>query len=423
MSLGRDTGQVRQHNRAIVLDLLRTRGPLSRPALARRGGVSRPTVIEITNDLIREGLIREVGYGPSTGGRRPVLVELVPESQWSIGVRIGLRSVTAVLTDLRATVHRRAEVPFQVGEGPVAFLALLQGVFADLVEPIPGGWRSVRGIGVAMPGLVLRTDPATIVSWRYPEWQHYGIEEQLTATYDVPAVLDNNANTAALGEHFFGAGRGTKHMLYVLISQGIGGGVIVNGEIYRGAAGGAGEIGHLTIDFDGPRCDCGKHGCLQVFVSADAIARLAKQDLILTGRDRLAGRKLDGLTADDVIDAARDGDEAAARIVAETGRYLGVGLANAAQILSPSLIVLGGPVARAGRLILEPAIQVARRHSTPGLADQTRIVLGQLGEDAEAIGAAVLPLRDLFNVAIPEDGSVPAHENGRAGQPAEPAQR
>jgi len=416
VALGKDTGLVRQHNRAIVLELLRTQGPLSRPAVARRGGLSRPTVIEITGDLIQEGLLREVGYGPSTGGRRPVLLELASEAQWSIGVRIGLREITGVITDLHATVHQRRETPYHMREGPHIFLARVEEVLTDLIRTAPDGWRSVRGIGVALPAPVLMIGPLTVWSAHYPVWDGFRIKEALAAAYSVPVLVDNNANTAALGEHFFGAGQGAQQMLYVLISQGIGGGVIVNGEIYRGAAGGAGEIGHATIDFDGPRCSCGRHGCLGVYASAAAIVRRARQALVLAGRPALGGGDDDDLVIDDVIDAALAGDELAIGVLEEAGRYLGIGLANAIHCYDPGLIVLGGPAARAGQLLLAPAVASARQQLLPGMGERARIMLGQLGEDAEAIGAAVLPLRDLFRVVVPEEVDLAGPRQSRSTQ-------
>lgn len=411
VSLGQDTGQVRQHNRAIILELLRTQGPLSCPALACRGGVSRPTVIEITNDLTREGLIRRVGYGPSTGGRRPVLLELVPEAQFAIGIRIGLASITAVMTDLRATVRGRVEIPFKMEAGPAIFLERLALVMDDLVPMAPDGWANIRGIGVALPAPILTDEPVTIWSARYTGWEQFYVKEALAKQYRLPILVDNNANAAALGEHFFGAGRGARHLLYLLISQGLGAGVICDGELYRGAAGTAGEIGHTTIGFDGPLCSCGRHGCLEVYVCTEAIVRRARQACILSGQPAPT------MTADEVIDAALQGDALARRVIEETGRYLGIGLANAIHVYSPEKIILGGPVARAGAILLTSALEVTRRQVLLGLADRLPIVFGQLGEDAEAIGAAVLVLRDLFKISVPETvvaptGAERSHHNG-----------
>lgn len=181
----------------------------------------------------------------------------------------------------------------------------------------------------------------------------------------------------------------------------------MGGDLRRGANGGAGEIGHTLIDPNGPRCGCGMYGCLEAFVGRAAIARRAQRTLKLEGRAEMGGKGPDQLKAEDVIRAALEGDQQAREILRETGRYLGVGIANAVNIFDPSLVVVGGSTVRAGDLLLDPAIEVVRQRALSEVAKNVRIVAGGLGEDAGAIGAAALVLRDLFTVSTPQKVEYP----------------
>jgi len=192
-------------------------------------------------------------------------------------------------------------------------------------------------------------------------------------------------------------------MFYLIVHRGVGGAAIVDGILYRGAQGGAGEIGHALVDLEGPRCGCGRYGCLEAFAGRAAIARRAQRALKLEGGRKMAGRDTDRVTAEDVLEAGLAGDELARRILKETGEYLGIGISTVVNLFDPELVVVGGSTMRAGSLILEPAITVVRRRALAGMAERVRVVVGELGEDAGAVGAAALVLRTLFAVSVPYD--------------------
>lgn len=192
-------------------------------------------------------------------------------------------------------------------------------------------------------------------------------------------------------------------MCYIIAHRGIGGAVIVDGVLHRGAQGGAGEIGHTVIDLDGPRCGCGGYGCLEAFAGRAAIARRASQALKRAGGGKICGRGPDELITEDVIEAALEGDEVARRVLEETGEYLGIGISNLVNSFDPELVVVGGSTMRAGSLILDPAIKVVRRRALPEMAEGVSIVAGKWGEDAGAVGAASLVLRRMFAVLLSDD--------------------
>lgn len=393
---GKAASDIRRHNQSLVLDLVRTQGPVSRAQIARLGRLSMPAVMGIVGALIEQGLVREVGVGPSSGGRRPVLLEVVPEAFCAIGLDVGTRTIRAVVTDLHAVVRYGTEVPSVMEHGPAALQQQLGAVLHDLLCNATRGFGGILGVGLAVPAPILDSTALSFSPPSFPHWGELRLGDWLGAELQVPVIVENDAKAATLGEFLYGAGRGVRNLFYLIVHRGVGGAAIINGELYRGADGGAGEIGHVMIERDGPRCGCGRHGCLEALVGREAIRQRAIQTLLQAGETELAGRAVDGLHTDDVVDAALAGHVLARQILIETGQFLGLGVATIVNLFNPELIILGGTTMRAGPLILDPIAEVVQRRAMAGLAQHVRIVPGALEQDAGAIGAAALVLRRLF---------------------------
>jgi len=393
---GRAAGDLRRHNRAVVLELVRTQGPISRAALARTGHLSMPAVMDIVSGLLDEGLIQEIGVGPSSGGRRPVLLELVPQAYCAIGLEVGARTLRAVVTDLHATVTQRINVPSEMERGPEALLEQVRHVLDEILAQHIASFGGVLGIGLALPAPVLNSASMSFSPPSYPGWGQLQLGELMADGYGIPVLVDNDANAAALGELLYGAGRGVRNMFYVLVDRGIGGAAIVDGQLYRGSDGGAGELGHMFIDPESPMCGCGRYGCLQAIVGRASIAQRAQRALKLAGFAELDGQPVADIGTDAVITAAQNGVEHMRTVLTESGNYLGIGIANVVNLLNPELVVLGGSTMRAGDLVLQPVIEVVQRRAFTNMAAKLPIVVGHLGEDASAVGAAALVLRELF---------------------------
>jgi predicted NBD/HSP70 family sugar kinase len=398
---GRAAGDIRRHNRAVVLELVRTLGPVSRGDVARAARLSPATVVEIIGELAREGLVRDAGEGPSTGGRPPALVELDPQARSAVGLEIGPRTVTAVVTDLNAAVKVRVEKPSRMVEGAAVTAGQVEAVFEQLLREAPAAAENSLGVGVALPAPILASKGPAFDPPSDPEWEGLDVPELIGRSFAAPVLVDNDANARALGEFLFGAGRGASNMLYVVAHWGVGGALVVDGDLRRGSDGGAGEIGHTVIEVDGPRCGCGGYGCLEAFAGRAGIARRARRALKLAGRDRLAGVEVEDLKVRHVVEAALGGDGLARGVLEETGQYLGVGVANAINFLNPEVVVLGGSTVEVGEMVTAPLTRVARKRALPGMAERARIVKGELGEDAGAVGAVALVLRELFAVSVP----------------------
>jgi len=248
------------------------------------------------------------------------------------------------------------------------------------------------GIGVAAAGILDTNRGIVTTSPNLPNWRNVPLRDILADKLGVVTYIINDASAAALGEHRFGAGMGFGNIIYLTVSTGIGGGIIIDGELYSGTDGCAGEVGHMTIEAGGPQCHCGNHGCLEALASGWAVAKAAITRINDGGKSsiiELVEGRLENITAETVAVAARRGDRLAADIVAEAAEYLGIGLANLVNIFNPELIVIGGGLSKMGDMLLKPARKVLKERAFQLPADTVRVVRACLGSDAGIIGAAV----------------------------------
>jgi len=387
---------VKTINRNIVLNIVRQHGPISRADAARMSQLYPATVSSIVNELIAEGFVREVGLGDSTGGRQPVMLELNRGVYVACGASIEVGRVRVCLTDLDARVLARAERPLSWQEGPRKSLPAIASAIREIIESGRVPPEKVLGIGVVYPGPVDTSTGAIQASPHMPGWGGFSLRAALEDELDHEVLVDNDANAAAWGEKWFGAAKGHSSFLYVMADYGLGGGIVIDDRLYRGRNDGAGEIGHMTVDIDGPQCKCGNFGCLDVMASGTAIARKMISD-IKRGAETLCRALVGGaITMDTVLEAAAMGDPHARAIVEESGRYVGIGLANLVNCFNPELIVLGGQLALRSSLFFTSARETARRRAWPVLGKDLDVVLSALGHDACVIGAASLVLTKVF---------------------------
>lgn len=250
-------------------------------------------------------------------------------------------------------------------------------------------------IGVSFGGPV-RENGVVVLSHHVSGWEDFPLSNWLSEYFDAPVAVENDANAAALGEWCYGAGQGIKYLFYATISTGIGGGIVIDGSIYRGADNLAGELGHMVIDPNGPLCSCGRKGCLEVLASGPAIARRVRELIDAWPSEgrilrMFAGENLQNLSAREVSAAAQLGDRLALAVLQAAGEAIGLGLAQVITLLNPERIVLGGGVIKAGTLLLEPIVNAAKKYAFPGA--RVEIVTSKLGDDAPLWGAAILAER------------------------------
>jgi len=267
----------------------------------------------------------------------------------------------------------------------------LVGQVAQLVTSLRQNANGIEAVGIAIPGLVNRQADRVVASRDFPGIVRENLHAEFQEATGLRFELENDANAAAYGEFKIGAGRGSRDLFYITIGEGIGGAIILDGKLWTGASGLAGEVGHITIDTEGAECECGNTGCLETVASAPNIVRRANERLYrdsTSSLSRLAMNK--NFTADDMAREAKEGDDFSLMMIERTGKYIGTGVASVINLLNIERIVLGGGVMQAGELILNPIIQEAKRRAFQPCFEATQILLAALGEDAATIGAAML---------------------------------
>ena len=377
---------IRDINRQIVLNYVREREPISRAEIARETELQRSTVSAIVEDLTREGLIEEVGEGESTGGRRPTMLKLRAAGPIAVGVSITPTCTTVATSDLAGRVIDQQEFLTD----PDQTLSQVIDVVRDYNVRYQG---SIEGVGISLPGLV---DPSIGNALYIPYflWRDLPISEMIGSAVGLPVVIDNDANAMALAELWFGRPEVTaaRDFIMVLVAEGVGTGIIFDGQVYRGQRGAAGEFGHMVIGEHAPvPCSCGSDDCWEAFASErSAIARYRKLAKISNKNQ---------ITFKDVVDRALGGEENARIALVETARYLGVGISNLIIGFSPEAVVVGGEIARAWDLI-ESALTEAIEHSVRRGLPSARILPSTLGATPTLRGALSLVLASKFAAAF-----------------------
>ena len=314
---------------------------------------------------------------------------------YMVGVDLGGTKIAVAVVDRKCKIIKRVTVPTPARKGPTAVIKTMVEAIKNVIEEAGVGRRKIVGIGIGSPGPL---NPSTGVVRSAPNlygWKNVPLKAAIEKELGIATFVENDCNAAALGEKLFGAGKGVNDFIYITVGTGIGGGLIINGELYHGESGAAGEVGHVVIDVNGPRCNCGNYGCLEAMASGPAIARMATE-AIKKGRKTLISEAVGGdlkrITAEVVIDAASKGDELALEILDKAGTYLGIGMAGMINVINPEMVILGGGVMKAGDLLLKPIKRTVKKYAFPAHVEAVEIVPAALGDDAGVIGAAAVVL-------------------------------
>lgn len=385
---------VKHINKFAVLDLIRfTAGGISRVEIARRLGLTRAAVTTIVNDLLETGIIREAEHIISPAGRPPVVLEINPSMGYVIGIDFGATHINLLLANMSAHILEEIEADFDIQAGPKAGIAEADRLVRELLAKAGLSISDIVAIGMGVPGPIAAEAGMVVAPPIMPGWDNFPIRKNLEALWGVPVSINNDAELGVLGEWAAGAGRGERNLAYIKVGTGIGAGLLLDGKIYRGVTGAAGEIGHLTIDENGPLCTCGNHGCLEAFAGGRAIALQAQEAVRNKQRTQLASiQPTESITARDVATAARRGDLVAQQILTRAGTHIGIAIAGMVNLFNPALVIIGGGVAQTGDILLEPMRQAVQRRSLPAAARVVRITTAMLGRRSSSIGAVIQAL-------------------------------
>lgn len=372
---------MRRMNEALVLGLIHDFGPIARTELAERSGLSLATISGITGVLIEQGIVIDESSGESTGGRRPILLAIDRQAALVLGVKLTQEQIIVALTDLGAELLDSRTAPIGSNLQPDGVIEQLGRVVDDLRATHTE--QRVIGLGLGMAGILDRERGICRYSPFLP-WRDVPLRDLISDRVGLPVIVENDVNALTLAERWFGAGAGATNFLVVTLGRGVGMGMLLNGELYRGGRDGAGEFGHITIAEDGPVCNCGKRGCVEAFVGEPALTTAIQA----VNAD---------LTLADGINLARAGDPTLRAIFERAGHLFGLALAGTINLLNPTLIIFGGE-GTAFLDLLRPAVESAlRTHTYDGFFDDLQIFVEPWGDDAWACGAAGLMLDAYFH--------------------------
>jgi glucokinase len=315
----------------------------------------------------------------------------------ALGIDLGGTKILTAIVSVQGETLSRDYRATPVQEGPGGVVKAIVDSANVVLRQAGIAITDIEAAGIGAPGISNPDTGTIITSPNLPGWCNVPLRDMVADKLDIKCFLVNDANAAALGELSFGAGRGARNFIYVTLSTGIGGGIVVDGRVYSGATGFAGEIGHMTIDDDGPLCNCGNKGCWEALASGRALEREARR-CIERGEDTTmlacTGGELDKVTALVIQAAAEQGDKLAQRLIARTGRYVGVGLANLINIFNPELIVIGGGLSNMGNILLKPALKEASERAYKASWQAVRFARAELGADSGVLGAAIFAFRE-----------------------------
>nr|WP_282580023.1 ROK family transcriptional regulator [Paenibacillus odorifer] len=361
---------VKKINKSIVLHTIRRNSPLSRAKVSEMTGLNKATVSNLVAELCAQELVTEVGPGQSSGGRKPLMLHFNSMAGSVIGIELRVKQLTAVLCDLSGGILFESDFSLDNHALPYV-LERMKKTISDLIDKAPESPYGIVGIGVGVPGMV--DENGVVLFAPNLGWEMVDLRGILEAEFAVPVTIDNEANAGAQGELNFGAAKDVRHLLYISAGSGIGSGIIIGGELYKGARGYAGETGHMTIEAQGKPCSCGSRGCWELYASEKTYDH--------------SEFSLPAHTTQELVRYAAAGQEDALRHFSSMGEYLGIGVTNLINSFNPELIVIGGALSEAEAWLGEPLRRVVAERTLPYHKQQLEITFSKLGSRGTMIGA------------------------------------
>ncbi|MBS4207826.1 ROK family transcriptional regulator [Bacillus sp. FJAT-50079] len=365
---------VKKENKTLVLQIIRNHEEISRADIAQRSGLNKGTVSSLVAELLEEQLVLEKGPGVSSGGRRPVMLTFNHAAGHSIGIDLGVNYIHAVLTDLSGTMimeHSNAYTSSSIEQT----MDIVKEHIRKLKESAPPTPYGITGIGIGVPGLIDK-DSAVLLAPNLG-WKNSSIRKEIEAAFDIPVIVENEANAGAYGEKVFGSGKDIENLVYISSGIGIGTGIIINGELYKGVSGFSGEFGHMTIDVNGETCRCGNIGCWELYASEQYLQRKNPTQLMI-----------DDHFLDHLIDSAKQNDPKIIELFEQTANYLGVGIVNIIHAMNPQQLIIGNRLS-AAKQWMEPIIQeYVQKHALTSHMNHIQITFSTPSFPATALGMA-----------------------------------
>ena len=361
----------KEHNRDLVLKVFFDHESISRAEIARITGLTRATVSSIVSSFLDEGLVEYIGRGESIGGKAPDMLSLIPDARYLVGINLEEEQFVGAIVNLRGEIKDDVTLSLGQTDGQAA----VELIYQILDKLLTHHWTPVVGIGIAAPGLINTTE-GVVVNAVNLEWQDLPLASLIRERYQLPVAILNDSQAAAIGEYVYGQEHKlNKNLIVISARHGIGSGILIDGKIFQGDGGGAGEIGHVVVQKDGLPCRCGKNGCLETVASSRAVVQRA-QELAPNHPDSILSETATKITFESVAEAFQAGDALAIEIVTDAGRYLGASIANLISILNIHNIVLTGSMLTFGEIWLQSIRDASSQTAFTNMALDTEIKLG-----------------------------------------------
>ena len=381
---------VKKGNKSLILDKIIDSSPISRASVASQTGLNKGTVSSLVSELIEDHLIYESGPGKSSGGRRPVMLLFNNVAGYSIGLDLGVNYLLGLLTDLEGNVHQEKMITFT----SVTYKEIEANLFTIidyLISSAPESPHGVVGIGIGVPGIVAKN--GEILFAPNLNWENIDLKTVMENKYNLPVIIENEANAGAYGEKQFGVGKEFDNIIYISAGIGIGVGLILNGDLYKGNSGFSGELGHMTIQVEGARCRCGNEGCWELYASEKALLNNARKSLpsSLSNED---------ISLTNLLKLAENGNEEVLRLFEKSGDYLGVGINNIINIFNPQQVIIGNRMATGEKWLSKSLTNRVSNQALWFQQSDLKINFSELSTHSTAFGMAAFSIENFLSLSI-----------------------
>jgi glucokinase-like ROK family protein len=389
-------------NKKNILRIIKNSSPISRIDIASRLKISRPTVTAYIDELMSEGLVIEIGLGESTqlGGKKPRLLQFNNKANYIIGVKIGVRTTGAAITDLDANIIEHSKTPTEEWSGPEVVIDNLKGIISEVIKKSGISINKIIGIGIATTGLTDSENGVVVFSPNLFGWSNIPLVQIIENEFKIPTFIDNECRVQAIAERFNGLARGINTFVCYYVGVGVGSGIFIDGEILRGRYRRGGEVGHITVVEDGVECHCGNFGCLETVASTkklikDVISRV-KNDKTSSLYNKIKSEI--PIEIEDIYEAYDQNETKVIEEVLKNANWVGVGIANTIKVIDPELVIIHGKVIPFGDKYLKVVEETVRKMTFPKVKQDFEIKFTQLGEMIGVIGASVMVFDKVFEL-------------------------
>ncbi|MEK4802980.1 ROK family protein [Oceanobacillus sp. FSL K6-0118] len=381
-----DQNLVKQINKSIVFNTIKNKGPLSRSQISKETGLNKATVSTMVTELVKESFVHEIGEGQSSGGRKPVMLFFNQHAGYSIGIDLGVNYILGILTDLSGNIVYKETINF-ISIETDEIIKEIHSIIELLIKKSPESTYGIVGIGIGVPAQINKYGKVLFAP--NLKWKNVILKEMIEDYFHIPTKIENEANAGSHGEKLYGAGKNISNQVYVSIGIGIGTGIVINNQLYKGATGISGEMGHSTIDSNGRKCSCGNRGCWELYASEKALLNAAQEQRIFDN-----SRIID---LDFLLDQAKQGNPKVIQLLNTLGENIGIGIINIINTFDPEIVIIGNRIAQFKNWIKNPIERILDERLSIFHKSKTEIRFSVLGNYSTALGANSFAITDFLS--------------------------